>query len=125
MRGGKETKSEPLFPGSQVGLIEAFLMIFQFVLKHHLSSKAFAELLLLLRVLLPQNSLLPKSVYLLKRFFLEMFPDVKVNEHNYCSDCHLPAQSGRCTNAYCGCATVDRFITIPLGPQLKRMMAGI
>ena len=113
-----------LFAGSQVGIIEAFVMILQFVLKHHLSSKAFAELLLLLRVLLPRNSQLPKSVYMLKRFFLGMFLDMKVVEHRYCTDCHLPVQSERCSNPYCSDAKVKRFITIPLRPQLKRMMAG-
>lgn len=119
-------ESECLYPGSKVGITEAVLMIFQFALKHHLSSKAFAEMLLLLRVLLPQNCQLPKSVHLLKRFFLQLFPDVKVTEHKYCSDCHLPIQSGTgCTNAYSGCATVKRFVTVPLGSQLKRMMEGI
>ena len=58
--------SESLFAESQVSVLEAYIMVFQYALRHHLTAKAFSELLLLLQVLLPADNLLPKSLYLLK-----------------------------------------------------------
>ena len=103
-------------------------MIFQYALRHHLTAKAFSELLLLLQVLLPAPNLLPKSLYLLKNFFLKAFPNICVNEHYFCRSCHMPrdlATSNQCSNELCNSSTFDHFITMPLGPQLQEMMKGV
>ena len=65
--------SEPLFENSSVSMLQAYFMIFQFALKHHLSSKAFSDLLLLFKTLLPAANSLPKSIYLFKSFFVKTF----------------------------------------------------
>lgn len=120
--------SEPLFAGSRVSALEANIMIFQYALRHHLTSKAFSELLLILQVLLPAVNLLPKSLYLLKNFFLKAFPKICVTEHYYCQVCHTPRDPSslhQCSNELCVGRKFDRFITVPLGPQLQEMMKGM
>ena len=119
--------SEPLFENSSVSMLQAYFMIFQFALKHHLSSKAFSELLLLLKTLLPGANSLPKSIYLFKSFFLKAFPHVEVCEHHYCQDCRklLNRQLDKCSNALCSCARSERFITVSIGPSLVQMMQGV
>ena len=119
-------ESEDLYKGSNVAVFQAYLMIFQFALKHHLTTCAFSELLLLLKVLLPQASQLPRTVYMLKAFFWRAYPDLKTVEHCYCQWCHTLIDSGgKCTNPLCTCDKVNKFITVPLGPQLKEMMQGM
>ena len=86
--------SDSLYEGSRTSVMQAYLMIFQFVLKHHLTGKTFTELLLLLKILLPHDCRLPKSVYGLKCFFIKVFPEMKVIEHQYCRDCHQTIESG-------------------------------
>ena len=96
--------SEPLFAGSRVSTLEAYIMIFQYALRHHLTAKAFSELLLLLQVLLPAVNLLPKSLYLLKNFFLKTFPNISIIEHYYCQACHTPrdpASLHQCSDELC------------------------
>ena len=103
-------------------------MIFQYALRHHLTTKALSELLMLLQVLVPADNLLPKSVYLLKSFFLQSFSNISVIEHQYCQFCHAPrdhANPRQCSNELCTSGKFDRFITIPLGPQLQEMMKGM
>lgn len=118
-------QSDSLYEGCRVTILQAYLMVFQFVLKHHLSAKAFSELLLLLSALLPIGSQLPKSVYRLKHFFMKVLPGFKVVEHQYCNNCHSPIETGgTCSNMLCTCNKVSHFISIPLGPQLKTMMEG-
>ena len=57
--------SQPLFAGLRVSSLEAYIMIFQYALKHHLITKAFSGLLLLLQVLLPvaKVTLPPENVF--------------------------------------------------------------
>lgn len=116
--------SQPLFAGSRVSTLEAHFMIFQYALRHHLTAKALAELLSLLQVLAPAANLMPKSVYLLKSFFLQAFPNISVVEQYYCHFCHMP-RDHQCSNQLCTRNTFDRFITIPLAPQLQEMMKGM
>ena len=118
--------SEPLFKGSQVSAMEAHIM-FQYALKHHLSAKAFSELLLLLQVLLPTRNSFPKSLNRLKKFFLHGFPNICVTEHFYCQVCHTVCDSAtslECSNELCSSQKFDHFIAVPLGPQLQEMMKG-
>lgn len=93
--------SRPLFENSSVTMLQAYFMVFQFALKHYLSSKAFSELLLLLKILLPADNSLPKSIYLFKSVLVKSFPHVEVCEHYYCQDCHEPLNG---SNALCSCS---------------------
>ena len=123
----KKKKSEDLiFEGSVITAVQAAFLIFQFCLRHHLTTKAISELLLLISVLLPLGNRLSKSVYKLKRLIVEEIPDICVFNHYYCSDCLAPltSKTSKCPNTCCTSDQFDHFITAPLGPQLKHMMEG-
>lgn len=62
-----------LYPGSHISVFQSQLLVFQYALRHGLTTKAFTELLQLLSVHLPQNAAIPKSVHSLKRFLLIRF----------------------------------------------------
>ena len=102
-------------------MLQSNLLIFQYAIRHGLTTRAFTELLQLLSVHLPQNASIPKSVYSLMRLFVEAFPKAQAVKHFYCSFCLRPLQSSteRCTGNGCG---GTNSITIPLG---KRMMKGV
>lgn len=123
----QQEHSEPLFEGSSVSTLQAYVMLFQYALRHHLSSKVLSELLLLLKVLLPAGNTMPRSMYLLKSFFVKAFSNIEINEQPYCRDCHtlLDQQSDQCSNILCSGDHFDRFIAIPIGPQLVQMMKGM
>ena len=93
------------------------LLVFQYSLQHSLTKKAFTELLQLLPVHLPTKAAIPSSVYGLKQEFIEAFPEAVAEQHHYCS-------SQNCQGGSSGGAAAV-FITIPLRPQLKRIMEFI
>ena len=105
-------------------MLHACILVFQYALKHRLSAKALSELLLLLKVLLPAAANLPVSIYIFKRLFIKVFHTVKVVEHSYCKHCHMLADAEN-TNPVCECDVYDRFVAVPLAPQLTELMKGI
>ena len=109
--------------GAEITVITSYLLILQFALWHSLSAKAFSELLQLIAVHLPNGANLPHSVHNLK-FFSKLFPDVQATVHGYCSVCHklLPSALSVCED--CSTGQINRFITVPLEPQLKRFFEG-
>ena len=110
-----------LYQGARLTVFQSHLLIFQYAVRHSLTTKAFMELLQLLSLHVPQGARVPKSVYKLKRFFMQAFPEAKCIPHPYCSCCQrpLPSLDSRCTGNGCGGGPPIEFITIPLGPQIK------
>ena len=115
--------AESLYPGADITVMQANLLVYLFALKHNLTCKAITELLLLIRLLLPSGNHFCKSLYSLKQYFLQM-TDASTNTHNYCSMCHTPltAEQDICSNNLCEEDTVHQFITMPVGGQLKRLV---
>ena len=111
----------PLYPDAQLTSFQSHLLLFQYAVRHSLTTKA---LLQLLSVHLPQGARVPKSVYHLKRFFLEAYPEANAVRHYFCACCQRPLPSGDST-CDCGGGSTAMFITVPLGPQIKRKMEGI
>lgn len=117
----------PLYTGAQLSALESYLLVFQYAVRHSLTKKAITELLQLLSVHLPVGAAIPKSVHGLKRVFTECFPEVQPIQHFYCDCCQRPMLSASATCSGNGCSGEGRpavFITIPIGPQLRRMMEG-
>ena len=117
-------RSSKLYSSSCLTTVQAQLLIYQFVLRHSLSNKVFTELLQLLSVLLPRDATLPKTTYLFKKFLIEQFPEAQTRKHWYCTECQSPLESSE-SHCDCGETKVGRFITVPLAPQIKRLMEGI
>ena len=105
-------------------VLESYLLAFQYSVKHKLSKNALSELLRLIKVYLPQPTAYPTSVYQIKAFFMELFPHARPLIHEYYTYClaALPI-NGVCGTLNCP-GTAAQFLTIPLVPQLKRIMEG-
>ncbi len=92
----------------------AHVLLFQYSVRHSLTSKAFQELLQLMRVFLPKDAAIPKSVRHLKQFFLKTYTEQCPTMQKYCSLCQ------RLIDETCTCnAGINKFVTVPVGPQLK------
>lgn len=117
----------PLYPGAQLSSFESKLLLFQYAIRHGLTTRAFTELLLLISVHLPPGAAVPKSVYSLKRCFLESFPEAEASQNYYCSCCQrfIPSAVESCSGNGCSGGYPAAFITVPIGPQIKRMMEGV
>ena len=120
-------REKDLYAGSPISTLQSHLLIFQYAVRHGLITKAFTELLQLLLVHLPQEATIPKTVYNLKRFFVDAFPEAEAVQQYYCSLCQRPLQSQteRCFGNGCSGGNCSVFITIPVAPQIKRMMEGM
>ena len=123
---GHEIAETALYSGAQLTVFQSHLLIFQYAVRHSLSVKAFTELLKLLSVHAPQGATIPKSVHNIKRYFLHAFPDASPVQHAYCSLCQrsLPSVDSRCEGRGCQGGDSAVYITIPVGPQIKRKMEG-
>ena len=116
--------STPLYDGACLSAMQARLLIYQFVIRHSLSNKVFTELLQLLSVLLPRETNLPRTTYRFKKFLVEQFPGAHTVSHHYCTVCQSPLAT---SDSACDCpgSKVGQFITVPIGPQIRRMMEGM
>ena len=72
-----------LYPGADLSTLQSYLLLFQFAIRHSLTSKAFTELLQLLIVHLPRGACIPRSVHSFKRFFVDSFPESRAIQHSY------------------------------------------
>ena len=92
----------------------AYVLLFQYSVRHSLTSKAFQELLQLMTVFLPKDAAIPKSVRHLKQYFVKTYPEQCPKMQKYCSFCQSLIEKT------CSCnAGVSQFVTVPVGPQLK------
>ena len=120
-RDGKH--SDPLYYNSKISVLESHLLVFQYAISHGLSKRAFDELLQLIEVLLPPSKL-SKSVYKLKKFFVEVFPDVRTVVYKYCGMCHKRKTNGSVGCALCPSNCSEEFVYIPIANQLKSKLEG-
>ena len=122
----RDFDTRPLYPDARLTTVQSQLLIFQYSIRHSLTSKALTELMQLISVHLPQGATVPKSVYHLKQNFLKIFPDAESERHYFCECCQRPLTSldVACVGDGCGGSSPATFITVPLGVQVKRMMEG-
>ena len=109
---------ELLYPEAPAGLTVcmANVMLFQFSVKHSLTSKALQELLHMIGVFLPKASSLPKTVRQLKQYFLDNYKDQCPQMEKYCSLCQSLFNEEDPCNCNVRC---NEFVNVPIGPQLK------
>lgn len=112
----------PLYAEARLTSLQSSLLVFQYAIRHSLTTKAFTELLQLLSVHLPKGASIPKSVYQLKQNFLRAFPESQAILHYFCECCKTPLST--LSSDDCGQCSPATFITVPLGPQVKKMMEG-
>jgi len=89
--------AESFHEGSDVTVGKAVMLVMQFSIDNHLTYKATGELLKLLQVLCVTPNRLPKSVYLLKKFF-QTFKRSEYNHNKVCSNCSKDESNCSCND---------------------------
>lgn len=115
-----DTGYELLYEGGPADLTVymAHILLFQYSVRHSLTSKALQELLDMMSVFVPQASL-PKSVRQLKKFFVSAYSEQCPRMQKYCNLCQDLIGCDD-EDEKCACdAGHSEFITIPVGPQIK------
>ena len=113
----------PLFDGTEVTILDSYLLLYQFALRHGLTKLAFQELIDLVSVHLPKTRI--TTVYKLQKFFVEHFRTVQPTSKKYCRKCHhlLKDSESACVN---GCdGEISQFVYIPVEGQIRRILEGI
>ena len=114
---------DSLYNNSTVSILEAYVLVFQFAIKHSLTKTAISELLQLISVHLPADAKYPQSIHEVKGLFMEMFPHSMPSVHNYCEYClSMLTSDGVCSTDGCSGLKRGQFISLPLAPQLKKIM---
>ena len=112
-----------IYDKADLTVIDSYVLLLQYSLRHSLTKKAFSELIQLISVHLPRSSNAAESLYKVKSLFMKMFDDIKHMPYAYCSKCHRLMDNA--TTCLSGCnADIEEFLHIPLGPQLKRKLEG-
>ena len=115
-----------LYRMADVTIYDSYLLAFQYATRHSLTKTAFAELLQLISVHLPASAPFPKSVHRIKTFFSDLFPHASPVVHEFCSFCLSPLSGDEvCSMPNCRGVDKGQFISLPLGPQLKKLMEGM
>lgn len=85
--------SKPLYTNAK--LLDSYLLLYQFFLRHSLSKKVFSELISLVSVHLPEmtSQKAARSLYQLRQFFVTQFSDLIASSERYCSKCHFLYES--------------------------------
>ena len=125
----REQKQKPefttlLYDGSDLTVLESYLVLYQFALRHGISKQALTDLVSLVNIHLPQSAKSAPSFYKLKQFFEHHFGDMEAHVHYYCTQCHRLVDSDKslCPNN-CG-SGVSQFVYLPIEPQLRRKLEG-
>lgn len=114
---------DSIYEGADLTVIDSYILLFQYSLRHSLTKKAFSELIQLVSVHLPHSAKSAESLYKVKGLFLKMFDDIKQEVYKFCSKCHRLLETTRTCPSGC-CSGVEEFLHIPLEPQLKRKLEG-
>ena len=113
-------------PSFGIDVLQSLVLILQYALKYHLSSKGILDLILLLKVHVPIEHKLPRSVYALRQFFLRAFPESKGSLHAYCSECHCYLSEDQVECEATGCTgRADNFILTNIPLLLRRKLEGL
>ena len=79
------SEHDRLYPGSAVTVLHANLLL---MIKHSLTKVALADLLNMVRTLLPARNKVPSSFYAIKKYSEVKCPEVsKLKSISYCSEC--------------------------------------
>ena len=115
-----------IYTGAKVTYSESLLLLLRYSLVHALKKRALGDLLQLIALFLPsiEKSVLPTSVYMLKRAFVAAFPNIRVRKVLYCSTCQglLDGRSS-CGKGSCS-GDVKDFTFISVSQQLKLKLEG-
>lgn len=116
--------STPLYQGADISVLDSYLLLYKFALRHTLTKKAFSELIGIVSTHLPPTARCASSLYSLQKYFETYFNDLKQEMYEYCKTCHQILTATECSN---GCTPTCKreFLYIPVEYQLKTKLEGI
>ena len=112
---------EPLYPGAELSICGAYCAIMHFKSTCRIPFTTVACLLQLLQLICPAGNKLPKSVFMLKKFF-EKFGSQKVRKQ-FCPTCHMELDGNKCSNVSCPTQEPDCLIHMDIIKQLKTILS--
>ena len=114
---------EPLYSGAKLSVIDSYMKIMKYSLRHSLTKQALGDLLSLLDEHLPVSSMI--SVHRLRKLFLQLYEDMSFITHHCCSNCHSPLENSTSLCRH-GCTSSPiEFLQILVEPQLQRKFQGM
>ncbi len=115
--------TSPLYDGANIRVVDSYLLLFQFSLRHSLSGVGFEDLIKLVSVHLPSTSnCTGLSTHTLEKYFAEQL-NIKPQLKLYCDHClRLFEDEGKCPSD-CDHG-MKRFIYVPVANQLKNKLEG-
>ena len=117
-----ENMFEPIYDGANITVCGAYCAIMEFKRVCRLPFTAIAMLLQLLQLLCPAANKLPRSVYVLKKFFQKhSSPHIK---QTFCSECHLEMDQGKCTNSDCQGKEADYLISLKPDRSIRMIVVS-
>lgn len=114
------SEQDRLYPGSDVSLHMAMVMLLTFVMSNRLSKECVEDLLTLLKFLLPIGNTLVQSSYSFFTYFNKY--QSPAQRHFFCRSCSesLPSMNSVCPR--CGGNKVDFFLQFSIADQLQKLM---
>ncbi len=111
---------EPIYESAKVTVCGAYCAIMKFKALSGCSFTTLGYLLQLLQLLCPSGNRLPKSVYMLRKFFKQF--SASQSRQQYCSYCGAKV-IGRCPNSDCPKGDPDCFISIDTAKQFQCILS--
>jgi len=120
---GERQFDPPLYRGSPITLGQSMMAILSFVVAHHCSGAALADLLGLIALhCIIEDNVCIKTLYKFKKYFENLRSPLKM--HYFCSKCfsHLRRKDDICGNEGCdNQSEVSYFVEISIVSQLRQM----
>ena len=116
----------PLYEGADLTILDSYLMLYQFALRHCITDTAFSELISLVDTHVPKDAKSATSLYKLRKFFESNFNNLGSQLYTYCTKCHRLLGDPDLTMCPSGCggSQVNKFLYVPIQPQLKKKLEG-
>ena len=98
-----------LYKGADLSVLDSYILLYEYALRHSLTKQAFAELISLVSVHLPRSAHCATTFHMLKKYFIEHFNDTSSEAKKYCTHCHrlmedvssCPSGCEAATNSFC------------------------
>ena len=78
----------PLYEGADLTILDSYLLLYQYSLRHCITQTAFSELISLVDTHLPKDAKSATSLYKLRKFFETNLNDLGSQLYSYCAKCH-------------------------------------
>ena len=117
----------PLYEGADLTIMDSYLMLYQFALRHCITDTAFSELISLVDTHLPKDAKSATSLYKLRKFFESSFSDLGSQLYTHRTKCHRLLGDPDLTvcPSRCGGNQVNKFLYVPIQPQLRKKLEGV